>query len=73
MDGFNERTQGLLFDPSHLARTEPVSSSPRTGHFPAYKIGAEYPALPASFSLERRRRRRATAPLLARGARAPTP
>jgi DMSO/TMAO reductase YedYZ molybdopterin-dependent catalytic subunit len=52
MDGFNERAQALLFDPAHLARTEPISELTADDHFPAYKIGAEYPAPPASFSLE---------------------
>jgi DMSO/TMAO reductase YedYZ molybdopterin-dependent catalytic subunit len=52
MDGFTERVQAKLFDPERLAATEPESELTAEGRFPAYKIGPDYPELPAEFSLE---------------------
>ncbi len=51
MDSFNERVQARLFDPERVAATEPASELTSEGHFPAYKIGADYPELPTEFSL----------------------
>jgi DMSO/TMAO reductase YedYZ molybdopterin-dependent catalytic subunit len=52
MDRFTERAQARLFEPERLAKTEPESELTAEGHFPAYKIGEDYPAPPTTFSLE---------------------
>ena len=51
MEGLNDRFQQALFDPHRLAPELPESALTPPGQFPAYRIGAGYPAPPAGWAL----------------------
>jgi DMSO/TMAO reductase YedYZ molybdopterin-dependent catalytic subunit len=51
MERVNERFQRALFDPDRLAPELPEDAESLPGDFPAYKIGADYPAPPQGWAL----------------------
>jgi DMSO/TMAO reductase YedYZ molybdopterin-dependent catalytic subunit len=51
MGWLSDRLQQALFDPSRLAPELPASEQTPPGLFPAYKLGDDYPAAPAGWTL----------------------
>ena len=52
MEGFNERLERALFDPTRLAPELPESDQTDAAEFPQYKIGLDFPEPPTGWALQ---------------------
>lgn len=52
MEGVNDRVQRALFDPDRLAPELPERDETDPRQFPKYKIGVDYPDVPAGWALK---------------------